>query len=239
MQLHRDYCDFFDIHDVDPPTLQQVRHDVDAHLPPLLRHLGASEDDARRLADALWDPMTQPDRHYHTPVHVLAMFCYAERAGAELSDPEQLAIWFHDAIYDPVAPPGRNENETADWMRRLLLAAGLPRPTVDQAADAIRWTARHLDEHVPPEHRLIMDLDLAGLTAEPENFERQSRAVRLEAGHLSEEKYRSGKIYFFEQLLARPHFFRSEAFAPWEQRARQAVKQEIEKLRQPIEPTDA
>jgi len=232
MVLTQDYTDFFDIQRAELARVEQTRRDFVESLRELLTRLGARRDPAERIALTLWSDMTAEGRRYHTPVHVLGAFGWTQRVGFDLTDAEELALWFHDAIYDAQAPPGQNEVASAKWMRWIVAKAGVPAAFARHAADAIAWTGYHLEEEVPREFQRVMDLDLAGLAAPTDVFRRQSEAVQAEMAHLSTEQFQRGTIDFFRKLLARKHLYRSRTLASLEPIARQNLEQEIERLTQ-------
>ena len=68
--------------------------------------------------DALLAAYSEKHRHYHTIKHI--DHCLRELDGAKslAHDPAEveLALWFHDAIYDPHS--SKNEERSADWACR-------------------------------------------------------------------------------------------------------------------------
>jgi predicted metal-dependent HD superfamily phosphohydrolase len=238
MRPGRDYRDFFDLAGADETRARQTQQDFVSACAADLTRLGAAPDRAVPIADALYKQMSCPKRHYHTPVHVLAMFRHAENAGVKLTDAERLAVWFHDSIFDIAAPPGVNEDASADHLLTTLAAAssystapsGIDARVLHDAATIVRATADHLKASVAPLAETVMDLDLAGLASEPGVFARQSEAVRAEASHLSDSEYRAATVRFFTALLARRRLFRTAPFARLEADARRQIAAEIERL---------
>ncbi len=235
MRFSRDYSEFFDMSAADPRIVKQMREDVEKSLRVLLDRLGLPFDSVNYLIERWWWKMTEPGRHYHTPVHVMGMFDTADRHRIHLDAVQELAIWFHDAVYDPHARPGENENRSAAWLIRLLNEAQVQHETGDGAAELIRWTAHHTDPDVPSPYAIIMDLDLSGLSSSPENFSRQSEAVRAEFRHLSDRDYARNTIGFFTRLLERKFIYRTPYFKPFEAIAREQLKTETERLGKTVE----
>jgi predicted metal-dependent HD superfamily phosphohydrolase len=225
----RDYTDFFDLQESGDSTRGRVRRDFLSVLEGDLQAVGMPAAGAARAAGHLWDAMTAPARHYHTPVHVLAMFQYAQRSGIDLSPAERLAIWFHDSVYDASAPNGRNEADSARWMTEALgdcADGGL----IIAASQMILSTAHHTCDPLPVEHHRVLDLDLAGFTAPSDTFDRQSAALRREFAHLPDARYACQTTAFLRALLARRSIFRTEPFAASEAAARSRIQQEIRRL---------
>src|ERR687891_619614 len=94
------------------------------------RQLGSSgSDDA--LFSRLVGCYSEPHRKYHTMLHLQECFAHLERVRsfAERSSEVELALWFHDSIYDTHRKD--NEERSAEWARDTALTAGL---TDDQAS---------------------------------------------------------------------------------------------------------
>lgn len=230
MPLSQDYIAFFDLQQAGTDRVEQTRHDFVDGCAALLVRLGVAAERAGTIADHLYHHMADPSRHYHTPVHVLAMFAHAADVGVELSDAERLAVWFHDGVYEPAASAGDNESNSADWMSEVLADAGADAAVVAEADALIRATANNLAPDAPAAHHTIMDLDLAGMSVDAEAFHRQSLAVRAEATHLEDAEYRERTAAFFARLLERERLYRSPAFADREPIARRRIADEIERL---------
>src|SRR5688572_5611734 len=71
------------------------------------------------VLDQLAIRYTEPHRAYHDLSHILDCLGHAARVRAQLNHPHcvELALWFHDAIYEPRA--GDNEERSA----QLAIAA--------------------------------------------------------------------------------------------------------------------
>lgn len=227
----RDYTLFFDIKEAPPAEVRRVYQEFTTHLAKLLTTLGVNNARAQTIADDLWNRMAQTGRHYHSPIHVLAMFAHAQITELPLNNTLSLAIWFHDAIIhtDPNLAT-HNEDDTADWMIQTLSPEGVDPNLLRDAADAIRSTARHLSLDIPAAHHPLMDLDLSGLSSTPQSFAQQSEAVRKESPHTPEEDYNREKLFFFSKLLERPSIYRTSYFESFEAVARRQLQREIQRL---------
>jgi predicted metal-dependent HD superfamily phosphohydrolase len=155
----------------------------------------------------------EPHRHYHTLEHVGAML---HAGGARLDPVQVMAIWFHDAVYDPRSD--RNEDDSAELAGARLLAAGWP------AADVARVQRIVLDtrSHTPTVSGadVVLDLDLMSLAAPWPEFRRNTERIRVEYAHLDDDAYAAGRARFFAAMLRRERLFHSELGAGWEEPAR-------------------
>ena len=132
----------------------------------------------------------------------------------------ELAIWFHDVVYDmgPEVPHGRNEELSAQAFARFCqqareAAAGeefetwWTTPAEQAKVEAwIRATANHTAaEHatrLDADGLLFLDLDLAILGAAPDENDEYARNVRLEWKHLSDDAFRAGRSKVLRTFLA-------------------------------------
>jgi predicted metal-dependent HD superfamily phosphohydrolase len=153
----------------------------------------------------------EPWRVYHVLDHVLA--CLGEltrsRHLAEDADAVRVALWFHDAVWEPARPD--NEAASALLADAALSAGGIPGPR-RRAVRALILATRH--DHVAgsPDARLIADIDLAILGADPDDYGRYERAVRREYGQLSDEAFAAGRAAFAQGMLARPRIYATERY---------------------------
>ncbi|MFG1489068.1 N-methyl-D-aspartate receptor NMDAR2C subunit, partial [Oceanospirillum sp. HFRX-1_2] len=72
------------------------------------------------LFEMLQDAYRKEGRYYHTEFHVDACLEQLDRFRAELQNPDEveLALWFHDAVYDPFRQD--NELKSAQWAQVFL-----------------------------------------------------------------------------------------------------------------------
>ena len=159
----------------------------------------------------------EPHRAYHGQAHVDALLCGLGELGAAVASPAaaELAVWYHDAVYDP-AMPG-NEARSADLLR--LEMAGLADPVqLDQAELMVRLTAAHaLTPEVPDAWRqdcaLFLDLDMAVLGETPDVFAHYERGIAAEYVPVhGAAAYRTGRAAFLRGMLGRPRLFITDRF---------------------------
>jgi predicted metal-dependent HD superfamily phosphohydrolase len=148
-------------------------------------------------------------RYYHTLEHLEEMLRVAGRLMAITDDPRalQLAIWFHDAVYDPRGTD--NEARSADLAVSLLGPIGVPRSDLDIVARLIHATA-HIAYPQPPVDRetaILLDADLAILGSPPERYDRYAADIRKEYAWVPENDYRKARAKVLEHFLGRPRLF--------------------------------
>ncbi|MEM9683442.1 MAG: hypothetical protein AAF942_09265 [Pseudomonadota bacterium] len=177
------------------------------HWRPLGKRLGLGDAVFERLAAAYGEP----HRHYHNLVHVVEMLDCLEEAGhlAVDRDAVELAIWFHDVIYDSDAPHGANERDSAALLDELC-----PVPAAKPAHGMILQSIHH-GPSADPDTQLFCDLDLYRLSGPLDTFLKHGADVRREYASVSDEDWAAGRAKFFAGMAKRPEIYQT---AFWRER---------------------
>jgi predicted metal-dependent HD superfamily phosphohydrolase len=159
------------------------------------------------VRDALLARYSEPHRAYHTLQHLgecLALFdevASLARHAAEI----ELALWFHDAIYD--VPAVDNEARSADWAVSALRAAAAP-ATVAERVHALVMATRHAASPTPgTDEELLVDIDLSILGATPERFAEYETQIRREYAHVPEAEFWQRRKGILRAFLDRPAIY--------------------------------
>jgi predicted metal-dependent HD superfamily phosphohydrolase len=196
------------------------------------RELGQADADEalfHRLV-ACW---SEPHRHYHTLQHLYECLDLFEgvRQTAQRPGEIELALWFHDAFYDPRRED--NEERSAEWARDSVLEAGLDATTAGRL-HALVMATRH--EAVPQDAdaQLLVDVDLAILGSEPARFDESDEQIRLEYAHVPEDEFRAGRRRVLGEFLARPRLYSTGYFhSRFERQARENLERALARLGRP------
>lgn len=196
----------------------------------LWRRIGAAGDGAAELAD-LTARYREPARHYHTLEHIVHCLEELDRAVAPADRPDEaeLALWFHDAVYDPRA--GDNEARSAALADRMLGAAGIE-PAARERIGSMIIATTHAAAPRPGDTALVCDADLAILGSTPERYHRYVQQIGAEYAWVPEPVFRQTRATVLERLLARPSLYATAGFREkYEQRARRNLSAELDRLR--------
>jgi len=193
------------------------------------RELGAREAPAKTY-DQLLAAYAEPQRHYHTRQHLDECFTQLAAASALAEHPAEvaLALWFHDAIYDPKRHD--NEAKSADWARSVALGAGVGDAIAGPVHKLIMAT-RH--EAVPQgrDEQVLVDVDLSILGAPPARFDEYEEQVSQEYAWVPQPVYREKRKLILESFLARPSLYSTAPFRErLEARARANLARSIARL---------
>ncbi|MHC4892317.1 MAG: HD domain-containing protein [Planctomycetota bacterium] len=170
-----------------------------------------------------------PERHYHSDVHVAECLRALDehRELAERPEEVELAIWFHDAIYDT----GRDDNEEASarLAEERLGAVGIACEAIGRIAQLIRWTQKH--DARGRDGELLIDIDLGILGQSRTTFERYDAEIRAEYAWVPESAYRNGRARVLRSFLERERIYRTAAFhSAYEQPARDNLQAKLREL---------
>jgi len=157
----------------------------------------------------------EPHRHYHNFAHVAALLRHADAhraCGEPLYQPHavELAIWFHDIIYDTRS--GGNEVASAALATAAMQAMRIDAGVASQVERCILATISHtISDASVPDLALFLDFDLAILGASRDMYRRYRAAIRREYEWVTEEDYRAGRARVLRRFLERPALY----FTPW------------------------
>lgn len=152
----------------------------------------------------------EPHRGYHTRQHLDECLALSGEFGhlAERPAEVEIALWFHDAIYDV----NRHDNEalSADWASQALLGAGAAAEVAARVA-ALVLATRHSVAPDTSDEQLLVDIDLAILGAAPARFAEYEAQIRIEYAHVPVEVFNEKRGQILAGFLARPVLYGTPA----------------------------
>ncbi len=192
----------------------------------LASRLGLAEVATAVVDHYLVEQYTAAGRHYHGVGHVVSML---DEVGAQpplLREGEAagLAVFFHDAVYDPSLD--ENEARSVAAMRQLL-AGAVAASTLARAEAMILATHRHEatgDETIDS----FLDVDLSILAARWDDYARYADGVRREYEPVfGAAAYREGRLdHFLRPMLARGRVFLTDRSRPRDPAALENLRRE-------------
>jgi predicted metal-dependent HD superfamily phosphohydrolase len=136
----------------------------------------------------------EPHRRYHTLEHINEVL-------ARVTGPDvELAVWFHDVVYDTTVPD--NEARSAAYAAGVLATLGAPSDVIAEVQRLILLTAGHSADADDANGTMLINADLAILSAEPSRYDRYARDVRAEYAHVDDASWRAGRTAVLQSLLA-------------------------------------
>ena len=148
----------------------------------------------------------EPQRRYHTLQHLneCVSFCDRNLHLAEKPGEVEMALWFHDAVYDVTG--NENEAKSAAWAAESLASAGVAAEAIERVSGLIMATCHA----VLPEGRdqqVLVDVDLSILGAVRPRFIEYEAQVRAEYRWVPEPLFRQKRAEVLQQFLARGHIY--------------------------------
>lgn len=172
----------------------------------------------------------EPQRHYHSQQHIAE--CLTEFDGAKHLAQQpvavELALWFHDAVYDPRAE--NNEEQSAAMASSCLETGGASRLAVT-VSDLVMATKLHGTE-AGPDAALMVDVDLSILGQCEQRFAEYEAQIREEYHWVPELIFNSKRAEILERFLVRSRIYATDFFAAkYEQKARRNLEGSIQHLK--------
>jgi predicted metal-dependent HD superfamily phosphohydrolase len=195
-----------------------------------------------RAIGAAGDPLTwhehlvasyaEPHRSYHNQRHLAECLHWLDAAPqvGERSVAVELAIWFHDAVYDPRAAD--NEERSANLAAQCLTVAGISDDVVGSVRKLVMVTKHHEIGKEDHAAALIVDIDLCILGQPASRYSEYEEQVRQEYSWVPKLLFRKKRAEILKQFLARDRIYATDWFQQqFEAQARQNLEAAIKQLR--------
>ncbi len=185
--------------------------------------------DAGNIFSQLAAAYGENTRFYHTDKHVSECLKHflAYRELAENPAEVEVAIWFHDAIYDTTKSD--NEKQSADWAMHYLTDASVNPGAVERIVEMIIATKTHQSQTA--DSALMVDIDLGILGATTDAFEAYDAAIRKEFHWVPTVQYCMGRAQVLSSFLEREAIYQTPAMRDlYEKQARENLSRKIKEL---------
>ena len=152
---------------------------------------------------------SEPHRSYHNIDHIID--CLQKLHDEKNKTPDaidtsawdtiELAIWFHDIVYDRIAL--NNEASSVKWFKKCTEEGGLSEKITREVCEMIMATRAH---QIPPyadtfQMRLFLDIDLSILGSEQNRFNTYEMSILNENNLLPEFLYRFLRKKFLKKII--------------------------------------
>jgi predicted metal-dependent HD superfamily phosphohydrolase len=184
---------------------------IAARFGALVHRLGGRSKRAEATWARLRAAWASEGRRYHNLEHL--MECLGEldgvRASKDISDTAELALFYHDAVYEPRAHSC--EERSAKLLCEDARALEIPCERALASAACVRATAHFAGaKAVGPAQELVVDIDLAILGRDPLRFLEYEYAVAEEFADPADLAFTLARGRFLASLLRRPAIFQTE-----------------------------
>lgn len=161
--------------------------------------------------EALVSAYSQKHRHYHNAHHIDACLMHIDSCLTQIEHPQEveLALWFHDAIYEPLS--ANNELKSAEWAASFLSSNDANPESISRVYQLIMATVHK----APPEtgdESLLVDIDLSILGTDAETYDAFERAIRKEYRMVPLFLYKRKRVAVLQGFLEREFIYENESF---------------------------
>lgn len=169
-------------------------------------------------------------RYYHNLTHVADLLRLLGKNKKLIRNPEALtlAIWFHDAVYEPTASD--NEEKSAALAARELKKLNIPAQQTKTVTDLILKTKNHTDipDNTDQDTRFFLDFDLKILGTDRKKYEQYLQQIRQEYKIIPDLLYKPGRRKALKKFLETDHIYKTLEFREcYEQKARMNITWEL------------
>ena len=162
-------------------------------------------------------------RAYHNVEHLRD--CLAKGLAVQLPQEGMVALWYHDAIYVPMAKD--NEERSAALYAAHARSVGTPEAEIELVSHLILST-KHAQPPQSSLEAMVRDIDMSILGAPPEVFDAYDAAIRKEYAAAPDDLYEAGRCAFLRGLLVpAPIFHTDEWRGRYESRARENIARRL------------
>lgn len=164
----------------------------------------------------------QQHRKYHTLEHIAYMFTTAKERGIMLNYAQQLAIWWHDAVYNVDSATNEEDSASLMWNNQGCVRSDILR----DATTMIHDTKAHIPSNEAS--AIVSDLDMF-ILADSRNYDRYKIQVREEFSHVPIDTYCIRRKEFLERTITTEIFYSPE-FIKHRENAVALMTEEIQTL---------
>lgn len=184
---------------------------------------------AQQIYTQLEHAYCEPQRAYHTVQHIVECLDLFHQVKAQLNDPlaVELAIWFHDVVYEPQAAD--NEQQSVAFMHRYCSAVIAP-AVLEKVSTWIEATQQHLPSS-DADLNALLDIDLAILGSSTDRFAQYEQQIHQEYHWVDPSIYKNKRAAVLASFYAMPRLYQTSYFkSHFEQQAKQNLSQALSKI---------
>jgi len=178
---------------------------------------------------------SEPCRAYHTLQHIQDCLDELSKCRRIPNNPDavEMALWFHDAVYDPQAQDNaKHAEQSTALFCQIADEASLDTAFSQTVVKLILATRDHREVTYYPDSRFIIDIDLVSLGQPEKRFKENEKKIRREYQDFDDTSFTAGRIAFLEALLNRSPIYIVGLFRiQYEKQARENIAWAIENLR--------
>lgn len=184
---------------------------------------------AIKQQEVIWSKFVEyysgDDRHYHDLQHLQDCLTKLDQWPEEIlkttRDSIELAIWFHDVIYDTHSPD--NEKASAD-----LASHHLRNHPLSASCNALIMATKHNSTLLTPAEKILCDIDLSILGSSSDKYLTYTENIRKEYHWVEAKQYAIARAKVLNNFQNRITIFQTpHGYNRWEKRSRINIANEL------------
>lgn len=182
-------------------------------------------ENMHHISYVLYHLTNKPNLYYHNYKHVLNILHFAEKENIILEDYQKLAIFFHDAIYNPKNKD--NEIKSSLLLTTLFSSENIDKEKLKKSSNIIMDTEKHFSNRKVFEYsEIVLDLDLSSFCQDFNSFNYDSIKIKTEYNFVPHNEFIDKRKKLLESLLYMRTIFRTEYFiSKYDNIARDNIKE--------------
>ncbi len=178
----------------------------------LCEKIGADIKVSKEAFEMLAELYSAPRRFYHILSHISHCLCELDKVKKFLEniDEVEMAIWFHDAIYNIGLSDneGLSSNLAEKWLERM----GLKKEFIKRVSGLILLTKDHNVDGNDIDAKIFLDIDLSILGMPEAEFDEYEAGIRKEYIDIPEEIFKERRAEILLGFADRKYIFSHEFF---------------------------
>ena len=165
---------------------------------------------SEKIYQILLTAYTEPQRHYHTVQHIVECIALFQQVKSDIRKPElvEMAIWFHDVIYDPRAK--NNEFKSAEMMKDVCFGI-FDLNEIETIYEWILATQKHEATH-DNDLCYLLDIDLSILSASKNRFLEYEIQIRNEYAFVEHKMYKQKRVEVLQYFYMMDSIYKTSFF---------------------------
>lgn len=175
----------------------------------------------------LFSMYSEAGRFYHNFEHIKNCLTEFDSVRHLIPQPDlvELAIWYHDVIYNPKAK--ENEERSAQFAYDVCIHTKLTKEFGEKFKELI-LTTKHNTIPKEMESKFLVDIDLSTLGKPLKEFNKYSSDIRKEYSFSTEDIYRNGRKKILQAFLDKDSIYLTDFFRDkYELQARNNIASEL------------
>ena len=190
------------------------------------KQLSLDEDTTQNFYASLYGAYSEVQRHYHSIQHIVECLEHFHDIKTHLTDAlsVELAIWFHDVIYNPQAHD--NEQQSAEYMKQVLESVLVAEQMEKIYAWILATQAHALTANLDLAY--LLDIDLVILASNPIRFAEYEGQIQQEYAWVEPSLYVKKRQQVLRHFLETQPLYQTPFFQKrYERQAKQNLAQAL------------